>query len=132
MSFDLARLKDIANNYAKAWSSGVPKAVAAFYAEDGQIVINRGDVRSGQAAIADMAAGFYAELPDLVVLCDEVRGAADHAIFVWTLEGHHCETKNFVRVSGWEEWDLGSDLKIKSSKGWFDTAEYDRQVAPAA
>jgi hypothetical protein len=76
-----------------------------------------------------MAAGFHAEFPDLVILCDSIRTAGDHAIYVWTLQGHHAETKNFVRVGGWEEWDLDDDQKIKSSKGWFDAQEYDRQVA---
>ncbi len=102
MSIDPGKLKEFASNYAKTWSAGVPEAVAGFYAEDGQIAINRGDVLSGRTAIAEMAAGFCAEFPDLVVQCDDVRDADDHAIFVWTLEGHHSETKNFVRVGGWE------------------------------
>jgi hypothetical protein len=76
-----------------------------------------------------MAAGFYAEFPDLVVRCDDIRTAGRHAIFVWTLEGHHAETKSFVRVGGWEEWDLDENLKVRSSLGWFDSAEYQRQIA---
>jgi hypothetical protein len=76
-----------------------------------------------------MAAGFFSEFPDLVVHCDELRVAGDHAVFAWTLEGHHAETKNHVKLSGWEEWDLDGDMKVKSSLGWFDAADYERQVA---
>jgi len=122
-------LAEIAAAYSAAWSSQDPVAVASFYAEDGQIQINRGDVLKGRAAIEEMAAGFYAEFPDLVVKCDLCRAGGDHAIFIWTLEGHHAESKHFVRVGGWEEWDLTAEGKVAASKGWFDAAEYDRQVA---
>ena len=95
------RLKQIAADYAEAWSSKSPEAVASF----------------------------YAEFPDLLVHCDEVRTAGDHAIFVWTLEGHHSKTRNYVKVGGWEEWELDKNFKVKSSLGWFDAAEYERQIA---
>ncbi len=122
-------LADMAQDYAAAWCSKDPQAVASFYAEDGQIQINRGDILKGRAAIAEMAAGFYGEFPDLIVKCDLFRDGGDHAVFIWTLEGHHSETKNFVRVGGWEEWDLTETGEVAASKGWFDGAEYDRQVA---
>jgi len=94
--------------------------------------INRGEVLKGRAAIAQMAAGFYADFPDLVVRCDEVRTAGDHVLFAWTLEGQHPQTKHFVKVGGWEEWNLNTQLKIQSSLGWFDAAEYVRQIAHGA
>jgi uncharacterized protein (TIGR02246 family) len=125
-------LKQIAADYAKAWSSKSPAAVASFYAEDGQIIINRGEMLKGRAAISDIAAGFYAEFPDLIVHCDDFRIAGGHAIFVWTLESHHSKTKNFVKVGGWEEWELDDNLKVKTSLGWFDAAEYERQIAGIA
>ena len=37
--------------------------------------------------------------------------------------------KNHVKVCGWEEWELGGDLKVTSSLGWFDAAKYARQIA---
>jgi uncharacterized protein (TIGR02246 family) len=122
-------IKEIAQKYAAAWSSGNPDAVASFYSADGVIVINRGDPISGRIAVSEMASGFYSEFPDLVVSLDHMRVAGDHVMFGWILEGTHSETGNKVRVSGWEEWDLDSDLKVKSSRGWFDSQEYDRQVA---
>jgi len=129
MTLNPEDLKQMAASYSKAWSSGSPEAVASHYAPDGQISINRGDPIKGREAIAEMAAGFYAEFPDLVVHCDDVCTAGDHAIFVWTLEGHHGETKNHVKVGGWEEWELDENLKVKSSLGWFDAVEYERQIA---
>jgi uncharacterized protein (TIGR02246 family) len=129
MSFDPSEIEEMAMAYSAAWSSGNADAVAAHYAPDGQIAINRGDVLKGTAAIREMAAGFYGEFPDLVVKCDAIRSSGNHAIFIWTLEGHHSETKNFVRVPGWEEWELDENLKVQSSLGWFDAAEYERQIA---
>jgi uncharacterized protein (TIGR02246 family) len=125
-------VREIGRRYADAWCSHSTDAVASFFAPDGQIQINRGEILKGRAAIAKMAAGFYADFPDLVVRCDEVRTAGDHALFAWTLEGHHAQTKNFVKAGGWEEWNLDADLRIKSSLGWFDAAEYQRQIAQGA
>lgn len=118
----------LARQYTEAWTSRKPDAVAGFYADDGQIVINDGEPHVGNEAIAAMAAGFYAEFPDLVVHCDLPRLAGNKGIFVWTLEGHHAETGNFVRVGGWEEWELDANMKVIRSRGWFDASEYDRQV----
>ena len=122
-------IRDMAERYAKAWSSHSPEAVASFFEEDGRISINNGEPIVGRAAIAEMAQGFYREFPDLVVHLDEVRTAGNNAIFVWTLEGKHSETGNFVKVGGWEEWTLSDNVLVSSSLGRFDAAEYDRQVA---
>lgn len=119
----------MAENYAKAWSSGNAAAVASFYSENGQISINRGDAIVGTAAVTQMAQGFYSEFPDLVVRLDHLRIAGTHVLFGWTLEGTHAQTKNFVRVPGWEEWELNDDLKVTHSRGWFDAVDYDRQIA---
>jgi uncharacterized protein (TIGR02246 family) len=122
-------IHEMAAAYSKAWSSGSAAAVASHYAADGQICINRGDVLKGTAAIEEMAAGFHGEFPDLEVRMDDIRTSGSHALFIWTLIGHHAETKNYCEVGGWEEWELDDDLKVKSSLGWFDPEEYDRQVA---
>jgi len=129
MGLDLAKVKAMAVAYAEAWCSKSPQAVASFFAPDGSISINRGEPSTGQAALVEMAAGFYAAVPDISVYCDDVRVAGDHALLLWTFDGHHAETNAFVTVSGWEEWDLGEDLKIKISLGWFDAEDYARQIA---
>jgi uncharacterized protein (TIGR02246 family) len=123
------KVREVGRRYAEAWCSHSPDAVAAFYASDGQIQINKGEVLKGHTAIAEMAAGFFADFPDLVVHCDDIRMAGSHALFAWTLEGHHAQTKRFVKVGGWEEWELDANLMIISSLGWFDSVEYQRQIA---
>jgi hypothetical protein len=32
-------------------------------------------------------------------------------------------------MRGWEEWEVGEDLKVVSSKGWFDAEVYALQAA---
>jgi hypothetical protein len=75
-----------------------------------------------------MASGFCAEFPDLVLTCDLVRSSGSHALFAWTLEGHHVETGNHVKASGWEEWELDERCRVKASLGWYDAEDYARQV----
>jgi len=100
MTIDPARIHTLAEAYTAAWNSGSPDAVAAFFAPDGQIVINRGKPWLGREGVAAMAAGFFADVPD----------------------------QNPLRVVGWEEWDLDPDLQVVASRGWFDTADYERQT----
>jgi len=119
----------LAEGYTAAWNTGSASAVASFYAENGEIIINRGDPWAGRDGVAEMASGFYADVPDLALTCDEIRAAGDHAIYVWTFTGHDAATGNALTVHGWEEWDLDEDLKIRSSRGWFDSEDYARQAA---
>jgi len=115
--------------YTAAWNRGSAEAVASFYAADGDIVINRGTPWEGRAGVAAMAAGFFADVPDLSLTCDGLRVAGDHVAYLWTFTGHHAETRKPLRISGWEEWDLDTDGKVASSRGWFDAEDYARQVA---
>ena len=132
MNPDESKLQKIAADYANAWNSGSPGEVASLFTPDAQLIINRGHVLKGRAAIAGMVTGFYEQFPDLSVQCDGIRTAGSHAVFLWTLEGHHSGTNNYVRVGGWEEWEFDENMKIKSSLGWFDNQEYLRQIAEGA
>ena len=114
MTIDESRMRRVADAYTAAWNSGSADAVAAFHAPDGGIVINRGQPWEGRAGVAAMAAGFYADVPDL-------RAADDHVIYFWTYTGTDARTGQAVRVSGWEEWDVDEDLKVTSSRGWYPT-----------
>ena len=78
----------MAADYTAVWNSRSAEAVASFYAEDGEIIINNGDPWTGRSRVQDMAAGFYADVPDLTLACDDVRCAGGHVIFVWTFTGH--------------------------------------------
>ena len=122
---DAARL---AEAYTAAWNTGSSEAVAAFFAADGTIVINRGEPWTGRAGVRKMAEGFFADVPDLALVCDGVRAAGDHIVYLWTFTGTHARTKNPLRIAGWEEWDLDQDHKVRASRGWFDADDYARQV----
>jgi uncharacterized protein (TIGR02246 family) len=128
MTIDPARARALAEAYTTAWNSGSPDAVASFFAPEGQIVINRGKPWIGREGVAAMAAGFFADVPDLTLACDEVRCAGDRVVYLWTFTGTHAATKNPLRVAGWEEWDLDPDLQVLASQGWFDAADYERQT----
>ncbi len=125
---DAQEVAKMAANYTAAWNSKSAEAVASFYAEDGEIIINNGDPWSGRSRVQDMAAGFYADVPDLTLTCDDLRCADNHVIFVWTFTGHDATTGNPLNIRGWEEWEVGDDMKVIASRGWFDADDYGRQV----
>jgi uncharacterized protein (TIGR02246 family) len=128
MAIDVEAAERLARDYTAAWNTGRPEAVAGFFAEGGGIVINRGNPWEGRAGVAAMAAGFYADVPDLALTCDGLRLAGTHMVYLWTFTGTHSRTGRPLRIAGWEEWDLAPDLKVQASRGWFDGAEWDRQV----
>ena len=128
MGIDQRTADKLAAAYTAAWNSGASDAVAAFYAQEGQIVINRGEPWVGRKGVADMAAGFFAEIPDLTLECDAVRSAGNHLAYFWTFTGTHATSGNSVCVAGWEEWDLDSDGLIMASRGWYDAEDYARQL----
>ncbi|MBS0123269.1 ester cyclase [Thetidibacter halocola] len=118
----------IATGYTAAWNSRSAEAVASFYAEDGGIVINRGTPREGRQGVAAMAAGFFADVPDLNLVCDGLRVAGNHVLYLWTFTGHHSETRKPLRITGWEEWEIDASGKVAASRGWFDAEDYARQL----
>ena len=128
MALDLAGAAALAAGYTAAWNSGSAAAVAAFYAEDGCIVINRGKPWAGRVGVQAMAEGFFADVPDLSLICDGFRLLGDHMIYLWTFTGHHAGSKAPLRIAGAEEWDLVQG-RVAASRGWYDGADYARQVA---
>lgn len=129
MGVTCAAAEDLADRYTAAWNTGQPGAVAEFFAETGGIVINRGTPWVGRAGVAAMAAGFFADVPNLALTCDGVRLAGTHMVYLWTFTGTHSGTGRALRIEGWEEWDLDDGLKITASRGWFDAGEWARQTA---
>ncbi|MCQ0091791.1 nuclear transport factor 2 family protein [Roseovarius sp. M141] len=121
-------IEGIAADYTAAWNSKSADAVASFYAPEGEIIINRGEPWTGRSRVREMAAGFYADVPDLSLTCDDVRCSGNHAIFVWTFTGHAATTGNPLNIRGWEEWELDGDLKVIASRGWFDAEDYAKQA----
>jgi uncharacterized protein (TIGR02246 family) len=127
-----AELRDFATRYTAAWCSRRAPSVAAFFAEDGSLTINDGAPSVGRPAITAAAQAFMTAFPDLVVIMDDVTlEGRDHAVYRWTLAGTNTGpggTGKAVRISGYEEWEIGTDGLVALSRGHFDDAEYERQL----
>jgi uncharacterized protein (TIGR02246 family) len=124
-------MKSFATRYTAAWCSQDPAGVAAFFAGDGSLKINDGAPSVGRAAITEAARGFMRDFPDLTVEMDGLERKGDGYIYRWTLIGTNTGpggTGNKVRISGYEEWTIGTDSLIAASLGHFDAADYNRQL----
>ena len=128
---DRTKLNEFGMRYAKAWCSQGPESVAAFYAEDGSLSVNDGPPAVGRQAIADVARGFMSAFPDMEVAMDDLVRESHGTAFHWTLTGTNSGpggTGKRVRISGHELWQLDNEGLIGHSKGYFDSAEYERQL----
>lgn len=122
--------ESLAVDYTAAWTSRDPQSVARRFAETGWISVNGGDAWRGREGIAQMAAGFFAEVPDLALSCDAVRAAGRHVAFLWTFRGTHTGSGQTMTVTGWDEWDLDRAGLIAAARSWFDPGEFERQTEP--
>ena len=128
---DITKLQEFARQYTAAWCSQHAASVAAFFAESGSLKINDGAPSVGRTAITAAAQGFMSAFPDMVVAMDSVSLEGAHAVYRWTLTGTNAGpggTGKAVRISGFEEWTIGTDGLIAESNGHFDEAEYQRQL----
>jgi len=128
MTVTADRLRSIAAAYTDAWNSGRPDAVAAFFNPEGSITINGGEPWVGREGVMAMAAGFFADVPDMRLICDGVRTAGGRAIYLWTFTGTHAASKRPLEVTGWEEWDFDDAGLVARSFGNFDVEDYSRQA----
>ena len=85
----------------------------------GMIAINGGE----PAAIAEVAAAFIAAFPDIEVVMDDLVFTDDVVEYQWTFTGTSAETGRPVQISGFEEWTIGADGLIASSRGKYDQVE---------
>ena len=121
---DRTQLDEFAQRYAKAWCSQNPKSVAAFFAENASLTVNGG----APTPALEVARGFMRDFPDMTVTVDKVEPRKDRIAFHWTLTGTYAGTGNRVRISGYELWKIDEAGLIAESSGYFDPAEYARQV----
>jgi steroid delta-isomerase-like uncharacterized protein len=124
-------LHNFAERYTAAWCSHDAARVASFFAPNGSLTINDGAPSIGRAAITAAAQEFMTAFPDLKVIMDDVSGDEARAIYRWTLEGTNTgpDGKGVpVRISGYEEWQIGADGLIAKSLGHFDADDYQRQI----
>jgi uncharacterized protein (TIGR02246 family) len=128
---DSKQLHDFAVRYTAAWCSQNPTRVASFFGDKGSLTVNDGTPADGRNAIAAVAQGFMTAFPDLVVKMDSVTVDGADVTYHWTLTGTNTGpggTGQPVRISGFERWRFGSDGLVAESKGYFDAAEYQRQL----
>jgi hypothetical protein len=128
-------LSELAKRYAEAWCSHNPEDVAAFFAENGSLKVNNDAPAIGRAAIAEIARGFVRDFPDMNVTFNKLELRGDVAAFHWSLTGTNTGpggTGNRVRISGYELWKIANNGLIAESKGYFDAAEYERQLKHSA
>lgn len=127
-----AYLTDFASRYTAAWCSQDATRVASFFSEKGSLTINDGAPAVGRRAITAAVQSFMTAFPDMVVTMDSVDQAGDGATYHWTLSGTNTGsggTGRRVRVSGFAQWRFGTDGLIAESKGRFNEADYERQLA---
>jgi len=126
-----SRLTDFATRYTAAWCSHSAASVAAFYSESGSLAINDGPPAVGRRGVEAAAQSFMSGYPDLVVKFDRLEPKGDRVLYHWTFTGTNTGpggTGNQVRISGYEDWRIGSDGLIADSKGHYDAQDWDRQV----
>lgn len=124
-------LDQFARSYARAWCSQNPDSVASFFAATGSLKVNDGAPAVGREAIAEVAKSFMTAFPDMIVTMDRLVMTTAGVEFHWTLTGTNCGpegTRHRVRISGYEEWRMGSDGLVAESLGHFDAEEYERQL----
>jgi nuclear transport factor 2 (NTF2) superfamily protein len=128
MAHDRRQIEQLARDYTEAWCSRDPARVASHYAPEGTIAINGG----APAPIAEVAQGFIAAFPDIEVFQDDLVVVDEVVEYHWTFTGTSAETGQAVRIRGFEDWAIGPDGLIATSRGTYDEAEYERQLREGA
>lgn len=128
MVHDRRQIEKLARDYTEAWCSRDPARVAAHYAPGGTIAINGGE----PAEIAEVAQSFISSFPDIEVFMNDLVFTDDAVEYHWTFTGTSADTAKWVRIPGFEEWTIGTDGLIASSRGHYDQVEYDRQLREGA
>jgi hypothetical protein len=121
-------VREFARRYAEAWGTHDPAEVASFYAPAATISVNGGPPK----AISDVASGFISAFPDIQVFGDDVVFKGEVVEFHWTFTGTNTGpggTGSSVRIAGFEQWILDENGLVAESKGFYDQAEYERQLA---
>ena len=132
---DEEKIRRLATDYATAWCSQDPLRVASFYEESASLTINGGTPAIGRAAIATEARSFMTAFPNLRVTVDDLEFNGDEMRFHWTLTGTNSGpggTGRFVKISGYEDWQISENGLIGNSLGHFDSEDYERQLGGAA
>ena len=124
-------LVDFATRYTAAWCSHDAARVAMFYSEAGSLTINDGAPAVGRQAVEAAVQSFMSAYSDLVVKFERLEPNGNRVLYHWTFMGTNDGpggTGNQVRISGYEDWQIGADALITESKGHYDAHDWDQQV----
>ena len=128
---DSSRSGEFAARCTAAWCSHSASSVAAFYSESGSLTINDGSPAVGRKAVESAAQTFMTAYADLLVKFDRLEPKGNRVLYHGTSTGTSTGlggTGNQVRISGYEDWKIGSNGLIADSKGHYDAQAWDRQV----
>ena len=126
-----SRLVDFASRYTAAWCSHDASRVAMFYSETGSLAINDSPPAVGRQAVEAAAQSFMTAYPDLVVKFDRLEPKGNRVLYHWTFIGSNTGpggTGKQVRISGYEDWQIGADGLIADSRGRYNAQDWDQQV----
>ncbi|USG62890.1 ester cyclase [Sneathiella marina] len=126
------QVRVFAKAMTKAWCDHDAAGVASLFAAKATRVINAGIPAVGRAGIEENTQSFITAVPDLELLMEDLFVQDDLAVYSWTLRGTHSETGNRINISGFEIWQLGADGLIVDSRGYYDSAAYNHQIAHGA
>ena len=132
---DRERILRFAQGYAAAWCTHEAARVAACYAPDAALTINGGTPARGRAAVSAAVQAFMSGYPDLIVTLEALEQRGERTLFHWGFAGTNTGpggTQRPVRIRGYEAWRLDADGLIADSQGYYDAADWQRQVAGAA
>jgi hypothetical protein len=93
--------------------------------------VNEAPPAAGRSAVAEVAEGFMKAFPDMQVQMDGLSADDGRVVYRWTLTGTNTGpggTGMAVKISGYEEWRIGTGGLIAESLGHFDAEEYQRQL----
>lgn len=128
---ELEKMVAFGEQYTAAWNSKNPEKMAAFYAENGSLVVNKGTPAVGRAQLAETARSYMEAFPDMQLTMDSLVADSGTYRYHWTFTGTNTGpggTGNKVNFSGFERWTMNSEGLVLQSIGSYDAGDYDRQL----
>lgn len=114
--------------YTAAWCERSTDAILSFYAEDACSIVNDENPVVGHAAMREVMQGFIDAFPDIEIRMEAFRATDVAAVYVWRLLGTHSDSGRRIDLEGWEAWRLNPAGQIVEIRGYFDPADYARQI----
>jgi hypothetical protein len=102
-----------------------------MFASDASLVINEGEPAVGHKAIHAVASEFMTAFPDLLVTCERFEATGHAYKWSWRMRGTYSGpggTNRSIDIRGHEVITFDLSGGIATAEGFFDQADYDRQL----